>query len=58
MDSRVKLFFGKGAYWFRQGFGKMWLQAEDGGWPRKYSTKALTGKNVLSFGTAELQLAA
>jgi hypothetical protein len=27
----------------------MWLQAEDGGWPRKYSTKALTGNNVLKF---------
>jgi hypothetical protein len=37
----------------------MWLQAEDGGWPRKYSTKALTGNNVLSFGgNTELALAA
>jgi hypothetical protein len=27
----------------------MWLQAEDGGWPRKYSTKALTG-NITKMG--------
>ncbi len=36
----------------------MWLQAEDGGWPRKYSTKALTGNNVLSFGNADANLLA